>query len=99
MTLGLEGNPFQSCDVCDSVECRCQPPYRVIGGTCLLSGCAGGKQTCPSGAQCINVAGGVSYCACPTGYRPLADGSCEDVNECLETIQVREKIYKKTIFH
>ena len=84
---GLYGNPYSSCDECDSVECRCQPPYAVIGGSCLLSDCAGGQQTCPSGAQCVSVTGGVSYCACPAGYRTRADGSCEDVDECAESVQ------------
>ena len=79
---GHEGNPFQSCDVCNSVECRCQAPYKVVGGACLLADCAGGRQTCPKGAECITVTGGVSYCACPTGFRALPDGSCEDVDEC-----------------
>ena len=83
---GYEGNPFQSCDICDSVECRCQAPYKVVGGACLLADCAGGRQTCPSGAECITVTGGVSYCACPAGFRARPDGSCEDVNECQEGI-------------
>ncbi len=84
---GFYGNPYSSCDECDSIECRCQLPYRVIGGTCLLSDCADGKQTCPSGAECISVTGGVSYCACPAGFRIQPDGSCQDVNECAEDAQ------------
>lgn len=83
----LQGNPFQSCDKCDSEECRCQPPYQIVAGACLLAGCAGGALKCPSGAECVSVTGGVSYCACPTGYRPKPDGSCEDVDECASSIE------------
>ena len=42
----------------------------------MLAGCSKGEK-CPSGAECITIAGGVSYCACPKGYTTKADGSCE----------------------
>lgn len=52
-----------------------------MDGNCVLAGCGeGGK--CPPGAECITITGGVSYCACPKGYKTLSDGSCEDINEC-----------------
>lgn len=80
---GFYGNPYSLCEECNSLECQCQPPYKFVGGNCILAGCSeGGK--CPPGAECISIAGGVSYCACPKGYRTQADGSCIDVNECIE---------------
>lgn len=42
----------------------------------MLAGCSKGEK-CPSGAECITIAGGVSYCACPKGYTTKSDGSCE----------------------
>jgi hypothetical protein len=42
----------------------------------VLAGCSKGEP-CPAGAECITIAGGVSYCACPKGYRIKNDGSCE----------------------
>lgn len=59
---------------CNSLECQCRPPYQIVNGECTLAGCNKGK--CPTGAECISIAGGVSYCACPKGYRPREDGSC-----------------------
>lgn len=61
---------------CNSIECQCQPPYKIVNGKCMLAGCSKGEK-CPSGAECITIAGGVSYCACPKGYTTKADGSCE----------------------
>lgn len=69
---------------CNTLECQCQPPYHIVNGNCVLSGCGkGGK--CPSGAECITITGGVSYCACPKGFRPTPDGGCLDINECEES--------------
>lgn len=58
-----------------------------MDGNCVLSGCSKGE-TCPPGAECITISGGVSYCACPKGFRTQQDGSCVDVNECTENQQV-----------
>lgn len=68
---------------CNSPECRCQPPYKLVDGNCILAGCSKGEP-CPIGAECITITGGVSYCACPKGFRTLPSGACEDINECLE---------------
>lgn len=83
---GYYGNPYEICEECDSPECRCQPPYTLVGKNCILAGCSK-SQKCPPGAECIQITGGVSYCACPKGYRTQADGSCVDINECLENSQ------------
>ncbi|KAF5291111.1 hypothetical protein FQA39_LY14353 [Lamprigera yunnana] len=80
---GFNGNPFSECIECNSPECRCQPPYKLMDGNCVLAGCSKGE-SCPPGAECITITGGVSYCACPKGYRTLIDGSCQDINECAE---------------
>lgn len=80
---GFNGNPFHYCEECNSPECSCQPPYQLIGGNCILAGCSNGKK-CPKGAECITITGGVSYCACPKGYRTQTDGTCIDVDECTE---------------
>lgn len=54
-----------------------------MDGNCVLASCLpDGK--CPNGAECITITGGVSYCACPKGYKSIPDGSCQDVNECTE---------------
>ena len=73
---GFNGNPFSLCEECNSIECQCQPPYKIVNDKCMLSGCSKGE-ACPSGAECITIAGGVSYCACPKGYSTRSDGSCE----------------------
>lgn len=80
---GFNGNPFHSCDECNSIECQCQPPYQLVGSNCILAGCKDGS-SCPPGAECITITGGVSYCACPKGYRTQNDGSCVDIDECAE---------------
>lgn len=80
---GHNGNPFIMCEICNTPECQCQSPYKLVGNSCVLSGCSSG-QACPSGAECISIAGGVSYCACPKGYQTQPDGSCVDVDECEE---------------
>ncbi|XP_014478673.1 PREDICTED: fibrillin-1-like [Dinoponera quadriceps] len=84
---GFNGNPFSLCEECNSIECQCQPPYKIVNGKCMLAGCSKGEK-CPSGAECITIAGGVSYCACPKGYTTKSDGSCEDINECTVGHQV-----------
>ncbi|KAG8232834.1 hypothetical protein J437_LFUL013160, partial [Ladona fulva] len=84
---GFNGNPYSLCEQCSTLECQCQPPYQIVEGNCALAGCSKGEK-CPAGAECITIAGGVSYCACPKGYRIKQDGSCEDVNECTEIRQV-----------
>lgn len=84
---GFHGNPFTLCEECNSIECQCQPPYKIVNDKCMLAGCSGGEP-CPKGAECITIAGGVSYCACPKGYSTQPDGSCEDINECTEGRQV-----------
>lgn len=80
---GFNGNPYNLCEECNSPECQCQPPYKLVGNNCVLAGCSNGEK-CGKGAECISIAGGVSYCACPKGYRTQADGSCVDVDECVE---------------
>lgn len=77
------GNPYVICEECNSAECQCKAPYKFVGGNCILAGCQDGGQ-CPPGAECISIAGGVSYCACPKGFRTQSDGSCVDVDECVE---------------
>lgn len=79
----FNGNPYSLCEECNTPECQCQPPYRFVGGNCILAGCSDGGK-CPPGAECISISGGVSYCACPKGYRTQLDGSCLDVDECAE---------------
>lgn len=69
---------------CNSIECQCQPPYKIVNGKCMLAGCSKGEK-CPSGAECITIAGGVSYCACPKGYTTKADGSCEGLYQNLHS--------------
>lgn len=81
--LGFNGNPYSLCEECNTPECQCQPPYKFVGGNCILAGCTDGEK-CPPGAECISISGGVSYCACPKGYRTQLDGSCLDVDECAE---------------
>lgn len=80
---GFNGNPYKSCEECNSPECQCQAPYKLVGGNCILAGCSEGEK-CPKGAECISITGGVSYCACPKGFRTEADGSCYDIDECGE---------------
>lgn len=63
---GFNGNPFTGCVECNTPECKCQPPYKLVDGNCILSGCSKGEK-CPAGAECITISGGVSYCACPKG--------------------------------
>lgn len=65
---------------CSTLECQCQAPYQIVNGNCVLAGCSKGEP-CPAGAECITIAGGVSYCACPKGYRIKHDGSCEGENQ------------------
>lgn len=77
------GNPYVICEECNTAECQCKAPYKFVGGSCILAGCQDGGK-CPPGAECISIAGGVSYCACPKGYRTQSDGSCVDVDECAE---------------
>lgn len=84
---GFNGNPFTDCVECNTPECKCQPPYKLVNGNCILSGCSKGE-ACPDGAECITISGGVSYCACPKGSKTQSDGSCLDVNECKENRQV-----------
>ncbi|KAI5719789.1 hypothetical protein M8J76_014878 [Diaphorina citri] len=81
---GFNGNPFSLCEECNTLECQCRPPYQIASGECTLATC-GTQGQCPGGAECVNIAGGVSYCACPKGFRPKEDGYCEDVDECAES--------------
>ncbi|CAH0390731.1 unnamed protein product [Bemisia tabaci] len=82
---GFNGNPFNSCEECNSSECQCKHPYQLLNGECVLAGCDNGQ--CPNGAECITIAGQVSYCACPKGFRRQEDGVCEDIDECAEIAQ------------
>ncbi|RZC36342.1 EGF CA domain containing protein [Asbolus verrucosus] len=84
---GFNGNPFLECLECNSPDCRCQPPYKLTDGNCVLASC-GDDGSCPNGAECITITGGVSYCACPKGFKTALDGSCTDINECIEGQQV-----------
>ena len=81
---GFNGNPFVKCTTCNGPDCGCQPPYTQDGGQCVLATCKN-KGDCSKGAECITIAGGVSYCACPAGFNVNPDGTCEDINECLST--------------
>ena len=77
----------QQCGAGAGAACSCQPPYQLGPGGqgCQLadSGCQSSSE-CQAPAQCVKIAGGVSYCACPTGYQPDPSGSgrCVDVDEC-----------------
>lgn len=73
---GFSGNPYSICEECNSTECNCQLPYKIVNNNCVLSGCSNGEK-CPNGAECIQISIGVNYCACPKGYHTLEDGSCE----------------------
>lgn len=57
-----------------------------MDGNCVLAGC-GKDGKCPTGAECITITGGVSYCACPKGFKTLSDGSCQDIDECSKSLQ------------
>lgn len=70
---------------CNTLECQCRPPYQIVGGECTLATCGTGG-LCSGGAECVQIAGGVSYCACPKGLRPKEDGTCE--GECRSTTEV-----------
>lgn len=80
---GFYGNPYVLCDQCNTNECHCQLGYEYVGGNCILAGCKSSRD-CKTGAECVMITGGLSYCACPKGYRTQADGSCVDVDECSE---------------
>ncbi|XP_064428278.1 fibulin-7 isoform X2 [Mirounga angustirostris] len=60
---------------------RCQHQAQTDVNECELYGQEGRPRLCMH--TCVNTPG--SYrCACPSGYRTLADGkSCEDVDECV----------------
>jgi Calcium-binding EGF domain/EGF domain len=83
---GYYGNPYEICEICDTPDCQCQPPYTLVGKNCILAGCSK-DQKCPPGAECISITGGLSYCACPKGFRTQTDGSCVDIDECRENPQ------------
>lgn len=83
---GFNGNPFLECLECNSPDCRCQPPYELKDGNCILASC-GPDGSCPNGAECITITGGVSYCACPKGFKQAPEGTCGDINECMEQQQ------------
>lgn len=68
---------------CNTLECKCRAPYQIVNGNCVLAGCSD-KEKCPKGAECITITGGVSYCACPKGYRQGLNDECIDINECEE---------------
>ncbi|CAG0881855.1 unnamed protein product [Darwinula stevensoni] len=78
---GYVGNPFASCQECNSIECSCLPPSKFIDGSCVLTNCST-RNPCPGGAECVQLTGGLTYCACPKGYQTLPDGTCQDINEC-----------------
>ncbi|XP_038215243.1 fibrillin-1-like [Zerene cesonia] len=75
------GNPYNLCEYCTDISCQCQPPYNIVNGNCVLSGCTKDKK-CGKGAECIIISETVSYCACPAGFVQTAAGACEDINEC-----------------
>lgn len=80
---GFVGNPFESCEECNTPECKCKSPYKLVGNSCMLAGCRD-KKECPKGATCITISDNVSYCACSKGYKSTSNGECEDINECLD---------------
>nr|XP_025724426.1 fibulin-7 [Callorhinus ursinus] len=93
----VAGDPaFSRAPRCAQVErtqhCSCEAGFHLSGSAagdsvcqdvneCELYGQEGRPRLCMH--TCINTPG--SYrCACPSGYRTLADGkSCEDVDECV----------------
>eukprot|EP00095_Tigriopus_kingsejongensis_P012598 maker-scaffold642_size120736-snap-gene-0.27 protein:Tk12598 transcript:maker-scaffold642_size120736-snap-gene-0.27-mRNA-1 annotation:"GH13743" len=76
---GFQGNPFTSCQSCSGSSCSCLPPYQDIEGRCQLADCS----NCEAPAKCVQITGGISYCACPRGYEmnPRTK-NCEDIDEC-----------------
>ncbi|XP_038309141.1 fibulin-7 isoform X2 [Canis lupus baileyi] len=93
---GVPGDPsFSRAPRCAQVEraqhCSCEAGFQLSGAAggsvcqdvneCELYGQEGRPRLCMH--TCVNTPG--SYrCACPSGYRMLADGkSCEDVDECV----------------
>ncbi|XP_024599825.1 transmembrane protein 87B isoform X5 [Neophocaena asiaeorientalis asiaeorientalis] len=99
-TVALEGSEagdpaFSRAPRCAQVErtqhCSCEAGFHLSGAAgdsvcqdvneCELYGQEGRSRLCMH--ACVNTPG--SYrCACPSGYRTLADGkSCEDVDECV----------------
>ncbi len=78
---GFVGNPFSSCQECSTAECACLPPSKFIDGNCVLANCSIYKP-CPTGAECVKLRDGQTYCSCPQGYHTLRDGRCEDIDEC-----------------
>ncbi|CAB4059875.1 unnamed protein product [Lepeophtheirus salmonis] len=85
---GYNGNPFSMCEKCDEKVnplCGCQPPYRIVDNKCILSGCSHDSDCDSKEAKCIKIAGGVSYCACPPGFRIDEKGKCIDIDECSQS--------------
>lgn len=95
---GFNGNPYSFCEECNSIECQCQPPYKLVDGNCVLSGCSKGEK-CPPGAECIQISGGVNYCACPKGYHSLADGSCQGKAQILNILLLCKLQAVKTVIY
>ena len=62
-------------------KCNCHRGYEFDGTTCIdANECL--DQVCDNGV-CINTKG--SYqCQCHPGYQVISDGSCQDINECLQ---------------
>lgn len=75
------GNPYNLCEICNDMTCQCHPPYKLVNGNCVLSGCTKNNK-CGKGAECIIISDSFSYCACPVGFIQTAEGACEDINEC-----------------
>lgn len=74
-----QGNPYTSCQQCVDRKCDCQPPYFERNGECHLPDC----QNCNTPAKCIEITGGINYCACPIGFKMNGNtNQCEDVDEC-----------------
>ena len=78
---GFDGNPFIGCQACQNSDCGCVLPFQYRDGKCHLASCSSNRD-CKTPAKCVKITGGVSYCACPSGYSSNPDGSCQDINEC-----------------
>ena len=67
----------------DKLVCECKPGFHKVGDSCSdLDECS--RDPCPENTLCGNSYGSFS-CLCAPGYVKSYDGSCMNVNECLQS--------------